>query len=152
VPVRTIRGKGLDALEALDQLGKSEAVVGFLANRHNKANVPVAQLAFIHEFGSPARNIPARPFFFPGLRNARPRLAAIAKAYALRVSAGERGAIKAGLEALGNEAVVSIRRKLLRGPFVPLKPETIRRKGSSKPLVDTGEMLASIEYRVRRAT
>lgn len=30
-------------------------------------------------------------------------------------------------------------------PFAPLKPSTIARKGSSKPLIDTGDMMRSVQ-------
>ena len=42
-----------------------------------------------------------------------------------------------------------VKSKILTGSFVPLKPSTIKKKGSSKPLVDTGEMRNSISYEVR---
>lgn len=35
-----------------------------------------------------------------------------------------------------------------RSEWPPLKPETIKRKGSSKPLIDTGKLRASITHKV----
>ncbi|RLI74767.1 hypothetical protein DRO97_05075 [Archaeoglobales archaeon] len=35
-----------------------------------------------------------------------------------------------------------------RPEWSPLKPETIKRKGSSKPLIDTGKLRASITHRI----
>jgi phage gpG-like protein len=39
-----------------------------------------------------------------------------------------------------------------RSEWKPLKPATIRRKGSSKPLIDTGKLRASITHRVDNHT
>ena len=39
--------------------------------------------------------------------------------------------------------------KITDGDFTPNTSETIRRKGSSKPLIDTGQLVASIKYEVR---
>ena len=41
-----------------------------------------------------------------------------------------------------------IQDKIRSGDFKPLKPETIRRKGSSKPLIDKGQMVNSINIKI----
>lgn len=51
------------------------------------------------------------------------------------------GEVGTGLE----NAIVQ---KIQAGIPPPLQPETIRRKRSSKPLIDTGQMLASITHRI----
>lgn len=42
-----------------------------------------------------------------------------------------------------------VKETMTDGDLTPLKPETIKRKGSSKPLIDTGQLRASITYEVR---
>jgi len=44
----------------------------------------------------------------------------------------------------------AIKQKITQGDpsWPPLKPETIKRKGSSKPLIDTGKLRASITHKV----
>ena len=42
-----------------------------------------------------------------------------------------------------------IKRKIVKGPFTPLKQATIRRKGSDKPLIDKGILRNSIRYVVK---
>ena len=44
----------------------------------------------------------------------------------------------------------AIKQKITEGDpsWPPLKPETIKRKGSSKPLIDTGKLRASITHKV----
>jgi len=141
-----------DMFKAVEEIGASEVVVGFANKTHKNSNLRIAQLAYLMERGSPAANLPARPFFFPGLLNARQEIKSLSKYYGALAALGNRGAVTNGLDAIGRAAVNSIRRKLLSGPFAPLAPATVKAKGHDIPLIDTGEMLESITYRVRRSS
>jgi hypothetical protein len=102
------------------------------ARKDTKAPITNAALAYIHEFGSPLKKIPARPFLFPGIRKAAPLIAKLlgqgARA-AVNVKAGvpDDVAMKA-LHAAGMAARNSVVREITdpAPPFVPLKPATIR--------------------------
>jgi len=50
---------------------------------------------------------------------------------------------KAALEKAAHQMVEDVKDSLTNGPWVPNEPETVRRKGSSKPLVDSGQLLES---------
>ena len=39
--------------------------------------------------------------------------------------------------------------EITEGDFVPNAPSTVRRKGSSKPLIDTGRMRQSVDYVIK---
>ena len=39
--------------------------------------------------------------------------------------------------------------EIITGDFAPNAPSTIRRKGSSKPLIDTGRMRQSVDYVIK---
>lgn len=54
------------------------------------------------------------------------------------------------LDILGNYMQGLIQRKMVEGPFVPNSPMTIARKGSSRPLIDTGRLRQSIRYKIER--
>jgi len=56
--------------------------------------------------------------------------------------------VDVGLERLGNLYVGEIQRRIAQGIPPPLKQATINRKGSSIPLIDTGQLRSSIRYRV----
>ena len=43
-----------------------------------------------------------------------------------------------------------MQQEILDGGFLPNAPGTIRRKGSSKPLIDTGRMRQSVNYVIRK--
>lgn len=53
------------------------------------------------------------------------------------------------LEALGLTIVGDIKHKIANGNFAPLKEATIKRKGSSKPLIDTGEFRQRMNFEVK---
>lgn len=42
-----------------------------------------------------------------------------------------------------------VQKTITGGSFAALDPKTIARKGSSKPLIDTGRLLGSIKYEIR---
>lgn len=53
-------------------------------------------------------------------------------------------------EKIGLQASSDVKDYIASGSFTPLKQKTIDRKGSSKPLMDTAEMMNSIGYEVRK--
>lgn len=52
-------------------------------------------------------------------------------------------------EKLGTQASNMVKDYMTNGTFTPLSLATIRKKGSSKPLIDTGALRQSITYEVR---
>ena len=119
-----------------------------------KAKIGNAGLGFVHEFGSPHANIPARPFLVPGVREAGPACAAILKESAgVALLRGE--GIEKGLEKAGLRAVSYVKRRITgQVGFQPLKAGTIAarerdNKKGTKALIRTGQLLNSITYVVR---
>jgi hypothetical protein len=85
----------------------------------------------------------------PGVENGRAEAVAIFRDAARRSLAGDLGAIEQGLNLAGLVLVGAIQDKIVAGPFEPLRPATIRRKGSSRPLIDTGQMRQAVSYVIR---
>jgi hypothetical protein len=113
-----------------------------------------ALLGYVHEYGSPAQNIPARPFLHPGINNARAGIERHMKKAAQLALLGKSDEVTGELEKVGLIAMVSVQRKINAGPFEPLKPATLaarRRRGrtGTKPLIDTTQLERSITYVVR---
>lgn len=110
-----------------------------------------AQLAYIQNYGSPARNIPARPFMEPGIKDAQPQIEKALRGAAEAALEGNASGVEDGFDKAGLVAVNGIRNKIRTGPFVPLKPSTLKarkRRGRTgdKPLQDTGQMRNAITY------
>lgn len=124
--------------------------VGVFSGAHEPSGLPMVELAAIHEYGAPAANIPERSFLRAPLRDpkTRARLRTAVKIY-IRQMAEKRTTRAKALTSLGEWMVLRVRQAILSGGGVPppLKPETIARKGSSRPLVDTGALLNAITWR-----
>jgi|WetSurMetagenome_2_1015567.scaffolds.fasta_scaffold218219_3 phage gpG-like protein len=116
-----------------------------------------ATLAYIHDNGSPANNIPARPFMKPGIQAVRSKLNARMKLAAQHALAGTEGSGERDLHIAGLLVQSSIRNTINEGIQPALEDGTIaarKRRGRSgtKPLVDTGQLRNSITYVVKRKT
>lgn len=108
-----------------------------------------ADLAAVHEFGSPAHNIPERSFLRKPLINNAAAIAYLAKNAVAKFMAGQITA-ETALSYVGEEAKSISKTAITEGIAPALKPATIKRKKSSKPLIDTAQLLNSITYEVRK--
>lgn len=105
-----------------------------------------AEIGLIHEYGAPKANIPARPFLAQTFKNRRSELIALQAKIAQGLLAGRLTEERA-MGLLGAWAVGAIKATITRdGQFAALKPATIKRKGSDKPLIHTGQLVGSINF------
>lgn len=51
---------------------------------------------------------------------------------------------------IGERAKNSVQEAIRKGDYIPLSPSTIKAKKSSTPLIDTGKMVESVTFEVRR--
>lgn len=114
-----------------------------------------AELGYIHEFGAPEANIPARPFLFPGIREAKGRFSGYLKQGAKAAMEGDLAKIERALGAAGQAAASSVQKHITTGPFAPLAAGTLaarRRRGrtGTRPLIDTGQLRRSITWVLRK--
>lgn len=52
--------------------------------------------------------------------------------------------------ALGEAAKDSVQKAIMEGDYAPLSPKTVAAKGSNKPLFDTGSMVGSVTFEIRK--
>lgn len=129
--------------------------IGLPAGKKHKASrkgkkqevLPVAAIGAVHEFGSPSRGIPERPWLRPGIRSGKPDYNRLNKLNITKIMRNEMSP-KTALAQLGAMAVGKVQKFIRAGHFKKLKPATIKRKGSSAPLIDTGQMIQSIVFEV----
>ena len=145
---RVSGGKKLErAMAALSRKVAKPATlrVGFLEKATYPNGTPVAIIAAINEFGAPSRGQPPRPFF-------RNMIAAKSgewpEAIAGLLKANDLDAAKT-LDLAGAAIAGQLRQSIVDLVSPPLAASTIRRKGHSKPLVDTGHMLKSVDHEVK---
>lgn len=101
--------------------------------------------AMWQEYGT-SRGIPARPFLRNTMYENEARFASFLGPYIQNVMEG--GSADGALSSLGQFMVMSIQRTIASGGFAPNAPSTIKKKGSSKPLIDTGSMYGAITFNV----
>lgn len=110
--------------------------------------IDMETLGAVHEYGSSKRHIPKRPFLKPALTinqdKYRRFLLSNITAVVLR-----RKTMHEVWQLLGGAAKADVQKYMIEGNFTGLKRETIKRKGSSKPLIDTGQLRQSITYKVK---
>lgn len=163
VSVVTIRDNQANLTSALGILGANDVLVGVPAIKAARdaevdyGNGPInnAALAYIHNFGSPAANIPARPFMEPGIKNVSRQITDLFQRAAEAALEGEPVKVLELLNAAGIVAATGIKAKITSGPFAALAAVTLRlrrKRGrtGTRPLIDTGQLRNSITYVVRK--
>lgn len=125
------------------------------AANHQHTHLTVAQIATIHEFGKEIHQpkmrrtivIPERSFLRKTVDLYRE---AIARRQVLLTQGYVLGKLelKSSLELLGQYVVGLVKQRIANGIAPPNRPYTIAKKGSSKPLIDTGQLRNSITYKV----
>lgn len=117
------------------------------ARKNSKADNVL--LAIIHNVGSPSKKIPARPFTRPAFdRNENKYNNIIDKTINSFLDKKDYQSLKRNLNLLGKTMQQDIQQEIRNLKKPELKPLTIKRKGSSKLLIDTGEMLNETDYQV----
>lgn len=119
--------------------------VGFLEGATYPNGTSVPMVAAIQEFGAPSKGIPPRPYF---------RRMIAEKAETWGPAVGDLlTANKFDAEKTLGQAGAGIKGQLqqsIRDLTSPaLAPATVAAKGFSKPLIDTGHMLNSVDYDVK---
>ena len=104
-----------------------------------------ATILAIMEHGSPVKNIPPRPLLKPVLNKHKDKILEIfGKVYAMLLAGDEQGADRE-LDILAQRVQRWTQEFFTEdNGWAPNAPSTIRRKGSDKPLIDTGSLRQSI--------
>jgi len=108
-------------------------------------DLTVADIATFHEFGL---GNPKRSFIADYVDEGVSDIEAKIRSAAERVIRGS--TIERELSILGLYIQGEIQKRMSAGIPPPLKPATIARKGSSTPLIDTGQLRSSITYEVEK--
>lgn len=119
--------------------------VGVPAGPKENDGTPVAMIAAVHEFGAPAQGIPERPFLRVAIQKNRLKYVRLNRINLGKMLRGQMTAEQA-LGQLGEMVKGDVQVEIRTGDFVPLKPATIKRKGSTRPLIDTGQMVQSMQW------
>lgn len=133
-------------LRELEQLAKNEVRVGFQAGKAQEEGTDMVDIAMWNEMGT--SGMPARPFMRQAVDNGRSDIAAFMAEQKDTILNG--GSAENAFKQIGLFVKDIIQVTITEGSFVPNAPSTIKKKGSSKPLIDTGRMRQSVDYVVKK--
>ena len=118
--------------------------VGFLEGTSYPDGKPVAMIAAIQEFGAPARNIPPRPFFRQTIASNSDNWPDLVEGLLVSTNYDPtKTLLKTGEEIKGE-----LQDSIIGFSDPPNAPSTIAKKGFDDPLISSGFMLQSINYKV----
>jgi hypothetical protein len=144
-------------LKAIKDLTSLEVLVGIPdANAgRDEGAISNAEIGYLMETGSPAQNIPERPFLVPGVESIRDKIAKRMRAGAEAALAGRNADVEGTLTSVGLTAENAVKTKITDGPFAPLSPKTLakrraRGRTGEKPLIDTGQLRRAVTHVVRK--
>lgn len=151
--VRVTKDKTRDLFKAISALTRKDVLVGVPEEAPDRRGEGIsnAALAYIHQFGAPAANIPARPFLYEGIEDAQEKIVGQLGKGGKAALDGDSAGVDKALNSAGLVAQNSVKARINEGDFTPLAPSTVaarKRKGDDdpKPLVDTGQLRNSITY------
>lgn len=116
-----------------------------LGHGGGKRSITMAELAAIHYHGAPSKNIPKRDVITPTLeQNQQKYLGFIERSIPALIEGSVE--LRSMWEYLGMEGQADIQKQMVTARLAPLHPRTIKRKGSSRPLIDTGQLRQGVTY------
>lgn len=144
-------------MKAVKHLSSMEVLVGIPSTTAGRTDTPInnAEIGYLMETGSPAQNIPERPFLVPGVENATKQFTPHLKAAGLSALEGKTAMIERDFDRAGMVASSAVKAKITDGPFTPLSPKTLQKRrakgrAGERPLIDTGQLRRSVTHVVRK--
>lgn len=118
--------------------------VGFFKGATYPDGTPVAVVAAANNFGAPSRGIPPRPFFTNMVNEKSPEWPDTLASILPQVNFD---ATKA-LNLMGEGIKGQLKQSIIDTNEPPLATATVKRKGHSKPLIDTSHLINSVAFEV----
>lgn len=146
--VRNTAQQGLrDLAKAIDSISQKNVYIGVIGNNAGReGELNNAQLMAIHEFGT--EHIPERAPI-------RKTMAKNGDGYGTMFEKAIMGVLEGNSDAdlilnrIGAQVAGDVVGEIQSGVGPELAPSTIKRKGSDRPLIDTGALVQSISYEVK---
>lgn len=115
-------------LKKIDELTNTTVMVGVpeAENERRDGAINNAALAYIHDKGSPAANIPARPFMEPGVKAVQGQITQELYNAGHAIFHGSSSSVTTALNRIGLITTRSIKSKITEGIPPELAPSTIR--------------------------
>ena len=117
------------------------------AKIHDESDISIATVAMVNEFGSPARGIPERSFVRSTVQAEEKNIKKLFQQETKKVIAVTQ-TTKNMMGLVGEYTSGQIKKTIVALKTPANADSTVASKGSSNPLVDTGQLLQSITYEV----
>ena len=140
--------EGKKFMKELKKLENLEVRVGFQAGdaTYDDSGADVATIAAYNELGS--SSTPPRPFMKQSFEKHQSELQAACDEANRTI--GQGGTAEQALDKIGVFCKGLVQQEIVDGGFEPNAESTIKKKGSSQPLIDTGRMRQSVNYVVKK--
>lgn len=147
--------KQLQAVQkSIKELKKIDVLVGIPQEEAGREqnDITNAELLYIHTNGSPANNIPPRPVVEPAIQDSKEEIGTLLKEAILKALEGDTGGAMAGMERAGTQGENAVKGWFTnpKNNWAENAESTKKRKGSSKPLIDTEQLRKSITHVVKK--
>lgn len=126
----------------LKLLDRSYTQAGFTSGTGEDVS-EISQIAAFNNFGT--KRMPAREFMGSSFDMNKIQLKLLKEKLYGQILQGQI-TVRRGLAVLGEFMAKNIQERIRNIKSPPLSPKTIRRKGSSNPLVDKGQMIQSVTH------
>ena len=147
--------KQLQAVQkSIKELKKIDVLVGIPQEEAGREqnDITNAELLYIHTNGSPANNIPPRPIVEPAIQDSKEEIGTLLKEAILKALEGDTDGAMAGMERAGTQGENAVKGWFTnpKNGWAENAESTKKKKGSSKPLIDTGQLRKSITHAVKK--
>lgn len=149
----TMTPEGRRLMEEIHKLAGLEVRIGFQHGKvfyesdeddgDEKEKVDLADIAMWNELGT--SRAPSRPFLRQTVDTKESEIVAFLQK-AVRPLLSGSGTAQSVLQKIGPYSKGLVQEQITDGDYVPNAPSTIARKGSDKPLIDTGLMRDSVDF------
>lgn len=147
MPHDRLTPEGVKFFKEIEKLRKLQVRVGYQQGKdfydEDGKKVDVLDVAMFNELGT--SRTPSRPFMRNSVDNNADKISSFCKSRLQGIANGSKDA-ETVLKEIGAMQVGLVQATIKDGNFVPNAPSTIAKKGSDKPLIDTGQMRQSVHY------
>ncbi len=146
-----LNSAGRKLYKQINELKEGQVFVGFPEGEETHTgtdgeSADMALIAAYNEFGT--STTPARPFLKQSVENNQDKIKNMCEQISKELVNGKTA--EQCLKELGTFGVGLVQDTITNGSFEPNSPETIKKKGSDHPLIDTGQMRQAVHYVIRK--
>ncbi len=142
----TLTSDGRKFQKMLKELADLQVRIGFQQGEAFQDGVDMCDIAAWNELGT--EHSPSRPFLRKSVDENVDKINGFLQSKKQDLIRGE--SAEQVLKEIGIFQKDLVQEKITEGSFVPNAASTIRKKGSEKPLIDTGRMRKSVNYVIKK--